>query len=200
MSGMVNPAILLDNIGGYIGDNPFYQAVGAAYIAYPTPTDMFSLRNPVASGKRLYVRSMTLLVKTTVAAVLNFEYHKRTALNTGGTPTAITAAQFDSRDAVPVGVARVYGSAPVIVDPNSAANLVADQYGLSAVIASTPGNFMINGQGLSIVNAPLQDMCNSLILLEGEELAANFLGVALPAGFTAIPMVQWAEYDLRNRV
>jgi len=202
MSGAFDTSLMLRSMTGQIGGNPEYMAIGAPYAGYATPTDMFTLINPLASGKLLCVRAMVLASKSTAATLLTFEWHRRAILNTAGTgtPTDIAAAKYDSRDAAAVGIARLYGSLPTINDANSAANFISTQIALTALITAAPALYAIAGTGLFPTNGNIQDISSPLMILQGQQLSMTLLGAALPAGFTAIPMVQWAEYDLRNAI
>jgi len=170
---------------------PTFYARAAAYAAYATPTDMFSLRNPVNSGKILIPRIQSMLCGSTAAALMKFLWFRRAILNTLGTPTDIVALKYDSAGDNPVGVARTYGAAPTIND----AAAIINQLSLSTtVLTAAPAN--VNSSGGSYGWAfNGQDFASPLLVRPGEELAMNLAGAAIPAGFVADCQVSWMEID-----
>lgn len=183
-----DPVVPFGNAGICAGLQTYY-AQTPAYAGYVTPTDMFSLRNPVGSGKLVIPRVQSMLIGSTAAAVMKTYWFRRNALNTGGTPTDLVPVKYDTLGDAPVGVARTYGSAPVIVDAAAVVNLLIAS---SAVLAAAPTNF--NTSGGSFGNAlNLSDFATPLVLRPGEEFAMNLAGAAIPAGFTAICQISWME-------
>lgn len=168
-----------------------FYARSAGYVAYATPTDMFSLRNPLNSGKILIPRIQSMLVGSTAAALMKFFWYRRSVLNTLGTPTDLAALKYDSQGNNPVGVARIYGAAPTIND----AAAIINQFTLSSVVlTAAPANFNTSGGSYGWAFNE-QDFPCPLLIRPGEELAMNLAGAALPGGFTADCQVSWMEIN-----
>lgn len=178
-------------LAGFQPNGRSFYAFREPYVAYATPTDMLSLRNPAGSGKIILPRVMSLLCGSTAAALMKFYWYRRTALNTGGTPTDIVPVKYDSALAVAAGVPRVYGAGPVIVDAASPINVLLAS---TTALAAAPTNFNSSGGSFGwSLNA--MDFATPLVLHPGEEIAMNLAGAALPAGFTSIAQLSWIEYD-----
>jgi hypothetical protein len=168
-----------------------YYASNLAYAAYATPTDIFSLVNPLGSGRLLVPRVMSLLGGSTAAALMKLYWYRRALLNTGGTPTDLTAVQYDSNSKPAVGIARLYTVAPTIVD--AAAAIINLQWASTTVLTAAPTNFNSSGGSFGwALNA--SDFASPLVLYPGQELAINLAGAALPAGFTAVAQLSWMEH------
>lgn len=71
-----------------------------------TPTDMLALEGSASKVIRLLQARITGYATT--AGQLNALFMRRSALNTGGTSTTVTAAKLDSADAAPTAVMRAY--------------------------------------------------------------------------------------------
>ncbi len=167
-----------------------YIAIGLELSGYATPTDLFSLVNPAGSGKVLQARLFIVSFQSTTATLSKLRWFKRASLNTGGSPTLITPAKYDSTDPAPVGVVQAYTAAPTIVD--STAPLLAYQQALSAATTAAPANTSLSAVAANATNIGI-DMAEPVTLRAGEELTFNFNGVALPLGTVMTPIIQWTE-------
>lgn len=182
---------ILQNRQGISAGAASYQAFGLELSPYATPTDLFSLLNPAASGKTLYVRLFNILIQSTTATLLKFRFYKRTSPNTGGAPAALSIAKFNSNDAAAVGVPKAYTSAPVIVDNTT--TLIGYQQVSTAGLTGAPGGASLGSQ-LPTSGSPLADIMEPLLLLPGEELVLNMAGQAMPSGAAFTPIFTWAEF------
>lgn len=170
-----------------------YYAISEGYAAYATPQDMFSLINPAGSNVLVIPRIHSLLAQSTAATLLKFYWRRRSAINTGGTPTDITPVPYDSGNPIaPQAIARLYGAAPTT---SGAAPIVNYLQLSTAVTTAAPANVNSSGgsYGWALNNS---DFAHPLILRPGEELALNLAGAALPAGFTSVAQVSWMEKPL----
>lgn len=195
MMDLINPDLVLRNALGQEPGSPSYSCfANAAYAGYATPSDMFSIRG--VAGKLIQIRFMTFLSQSTAAALVNYYWYKRAALNTGGAPSTATlvSAKADSADPAPAAQPRLYTAAPVIVD--AAAPLLSLTRGLTSALTSSPAQLSLAQSGLSLIANVNIDIAKPLCVRENEELVLNFGGAALPAGFSVIPGIQWIEMDL----
>lgn len=192
MSRAFNPNMDLRTGPGQRGGQPFYTAFGQAYTAYANPTDIIGIRG--AAGKIINVRQILILSQSTVQTLMFFNFYRRSALNTNGTPTALTPAKYDSRDPAPSAGVRVYGALPIIND--GAAPLISVCSALTNLLTVGKASIGIGGSGLGPTNGLAVDVTKTLHVLENEELVVNLGAAALPGGFTSCVCVQWSETDL----
>ncbi len=183
------PAILR-NKQGFVPGAPTYVAIGLELTGYATPTDLFSIVNPVGSGKVLQVRVFTVLMQSTTATLVKCRWYKRMSLNTGGSPVAITPAKNDTTDDAPVGIVQAYTAAPTIVD--SSAPLIAYQQLLTAAVTAAPATANIGAYAGSPVSMAV-DMIEPTTIRPGQEFVFNFNSVGLPALSVLTPIIQWTE-------
>jgi hypothetical protein len=73
-------------------------------------TDIATLT--ASTTKTVQVKRVTVSGQAATAGSMNVSLVKRTAANTGGTSTTVTAGQFDSTDAAPTAVAKLYTANP----------------------------------------------------------------------------------------
>lgn len=194
MSDYLDPRAIMRNNDRVYPGNPSYAGFGANAAPPATPTDMFGLQNPANSGKIIAVRYFGMLAGATAASLVELFFKRRSALNTNGTPTAITAAKYDSADAAAVGVFQRYTVNPTIND--AAAVTCAYMKSQTATLAASYAQMHMFAQGPGGIVNINQDVGKPFVIRPGEELVCNFAGAALPGGFTFIPLAQWAEYTI----
>lgn len=171
---------------------PTFYAQSPGYAAYATPTDLCAIRNPVGSGKLVIPRNMSLALGSTAAALMKLYWYRRTAFNTGGTPTDLTPVLYDSAGAAAVAVPRLYGAAPVIVD----AAAIIDQAQVSSAVLTAAPLSANSSSGVAGWAFGIGDYPSPLVLRPGEELVMNLAGAAIPAGFSAIFQMVWMEVTI----
>lgn len=169
-----------------------YRAVSYGNAAYATPTDLATLTNPTGSGKTIYVTQFAILPQQTTLATDTFYFLKRSAADTGGSPTNPTAVPFDSNDAAAVGVPAIYTAAPT---PGALVGTINQIMGQAVATTSAPSPYGIfSGAATSYFASPNPStLTQPIILHPGESLAVNFNGAALPTGFTAGYLFEWTE-------
>lgn len=160
---------------------PTYS-VGFGVAGYATPTDLWSIIG--AAGKIVRIKRIGIGGQATASTQVDIVLIKRSAANTGGTPTAKTAVAHDSGDPAASAAVVIYGSAPTL---GTAVGVVRDaQLTLPPPTSSTPAltylNFEFGAHG-----------AKEIILRIGEVLALNFQGAALPAGMSLSVYVEWTE-------
>ena len=111
-----------------------YTAQANDYVPYTTATDMMVLQNPATSTNIIKVTRITVSGVATAATNMDLYLFIRTAVNTGGTFAAVTAAKHDSNDPAPVAVSQTYSVAPTL--NGTATQVRADR--LLLINASTP--------------------------------------------------------------
>jgi hypothetical protein len=94
------------------GIKPTYRASVTGYAPYATAQDIIMLANPGASTITMRVTRINVCGKSTAASLQDIRLLKRSALNTGGTPTSLTVGPLDSTDVAGQGIATSYAAAP----------------------------------------------------------------------------------------
>lgn len=157
-----------------------YSVLIAGYAAYATPTDMITL---CATTKVVRLTTFNVPAQSASATVITFYWVKRSSVDTGGTPTAQTPLPYDSADSTATATVTTYGSAPSL--GTTVANL---RYQQAATGTTTPATFTIGSPPSNII-----DIRQSITLHNGECIALNFNGAALPGTFTSNPLIEWTE-------
>lgn len=192
MSNVTNPNAAMRSQSGQLPGGITYVAFLKGYAGYATPTDFIGLRG--VAGKAISVRFFGMLCQATAATLAQFYFYRRAALNTNGTPTAITAAKYVSTDPNAGAVFNEYTTAPTIND--GAAPLLSYANSSIAALTASPTQVNLGTSGLSVIVNLNIDVGKPLVILENQELVMNFNGVALPAGFLGCPYAQWTETPL----
>jgi hypothetical protein len=164
------------------GRKATYSAATVAYAPYATPQDIVGI---LGSGtKRVRVLRFAVSGRATTANQLDVQLVKRSAADTSGTPTALTAVPHDSNDAAATATVNTYAAAP------AAGTLVgavrAQQINLSAAGsggAAVPVEFDFGTANDKAV------VLNSA----AEGLYLNLNGAAMPAGTVLNVFVEWSE-------
>ena len=160
-----------------------YSTTVAAYTAYTTPTDMVVLQNPTTSTAVLKVAKIRISGTATASSVYVPYLYTRTALNTGGTSTAIVDALHDSNTALSQGNVLKYSAAPTL---NGTASLLRADTTLLAN-ATTP---VIFTQTLWTFG----DLPNAgqVYIRPGQQLSINS-NSTIPAGASLYITIEWSE-------
>lgn len=178
-----------ETIGDSVPQVATYAVTGSGYVAYATPTDLFSISGSATKTVRVF--SAVLYGQSTAASVVSLTWLKRKTASTGGTPTTPTPTALDSVDPTPTAVFTLYGSAPSL--GSLTGNLWIENF-LTGTLTASPSAFSsqntINGAAAMAIIA-----FNKPITLRGtaESYCLNFNGAALPAGFTSQYFVGWTE-------
>lgn len=179
---------------GRTGGMATYVGTATGYAGYLTPTDLLAIFG--SATKTVVVTRFFLVCGATAAALGSFQFIRRSAANTGGTPTALAVIKNDSANAAATAAPVVYGAAPAT---GASAGVFA--YITAAIAATTaPGTPVGPFQGAA-TNGPLGISTSLLDLRQGvvlrgvaEGIVINFAGAVLPGGFTANAFVEWIEY------
>jgi hypothetical protein len=168
-----------------------YAAAFSGYAAYATPTDLFSLIG--SATKTVAVINMSFGIQSTASALQTLDLIRRSAANTGGTATTLTAALHDSTQAAATAVAKIWTAAPAL---GASAGILKSIVAASTTLALGP---TLLGTNFTNWNAPSPlsaDDFRRPIILRGvaESLNLNYRGAALTAGFVACGFVEWIEF------
>ncbi len=163
-----------------IGHMPTY-AVGFDLAGYVTPTDLFAIWG--SSSKVIRITHINLSGHTTNGSQVDFQLIKRSTANTGGTPSAQAGCAYDRLSPAPTATVNVYGSAPTL---GTAAGVIRD----SQLTLPQPG-----ANSASLLEWTFGTRNTEPLFLRGtgDGLALNFLGAALPGGFSVSVTVEWTE-------
>ena len=172
-----------------------YSASGKAYAGYATPTDMLVLGG--SSSKTILVLQFLLQIAETTATLRTVDFIKRTSANTGGTATNPAAVPYDTQNPAASAVVSLYSAAPTSLGGTTNGGTIYSASVATSTTTAAGGAFGINtpvAGGRQIAISPFDFRQAITLRGAGESLAANFGGLALPAGFTANWMLEWAEY------
>lgn len=171
---------------------PTYYVYGTAYTAYATPTDLMCLNN--AGTNIIYLDTFTVTVQSTATAFQEMFYIRRSAADTGGTPTAATVNKADLSDVAPTATFTLYGSAPTV----GAAVATFDDVQFSSTASATSAGAAVTFAGR--INWPATSNGSStntvvkpITMRSGESVCLNFNGAVLPAGETLKYYIRWSE-------
>lgn len=181
------PSTLVDQ-----NDNPFanratYRSESMGYAGYATPTDMVGMCG--SATKTVFITVFTLSAASTAQAIQTIYFVRRTAPDTGGTPTTGPAAPLDSADAAASTAPVTFGSAPSL---GASAGNVTISINTSTVLTGI-------GSALSISQfAPIGTPVtfSQPLTLRGTSdcIYANYNGAALSGGFVAAIHIEWIEF------
>lgn len=165
------------------GTRATFKYVAQDITPVATATDVLVLSG--SASKVIRVTKVSLVGTATAASIYDHYVIKRTAANTGGTSTNVTAAQCDSNDAAQTAVLKLYTANPSALGTGIAVE--ANKTYLSA--SATPG-----AAALPIVYT-FGTRNDKAIVLRGtsESLAINFNGQAVPAGASLYLNIEWTE-------
>jgi hypothetical protein len=168
---------------GFEGGKASYRVQLADATVAATATDVVTLCG--SATKTVRVMRIQATADATAASVIDFYVYKRTAVNTGGTSAAVTAAQMDSTDVAPTAVVLKYSVNPTGL--GTGVLFTGDHYALPAA-ASTgyPGMPWIEDFGVRN---------NRTIVLRGVAQCVSFSlnGQTIPAGFGLYLGIEWTE-------
>lgn len=148
-----------------------------------TATDVFQVCGSATKTIRInYIRASA---DATAAGSLDFYIFKRTAVNTGGTTSAITPAQMDSNDAAPTATALKYTANPTGLGAGVA--VLGDHYAMPAA-AST-------GYPINVWDVQFGKRNDETLVLRGVAQCAEFSmnGQTILAGTSLYVTMEWTE-------
>jgi hypothetical protein len=165
------------------GQLPTYSTTVAAYTPYTSATDMVVIQNPATSTAVLKVSKIRISGTASSTSVYIPYCYIRTALNTGGTSTAVTDALHDSNTAVSQGNILKYSAAPTL---NGTGTLLR----ADTVLLANATSPIIFTEGLWLFG----DLPNSgqIHVRPGQQLSINS-NSTFPAGASLYITIQWAE-------
>ena len=148
-----------------------------------TATDVLVLSG--SASKVIRVTRVALVGSATSASIYDHYVIKRTAANTGGTSTSVTAAQSDSSDAAQTATLKLYTANPSALGTGIAvdANKTYLAAGSTPNATTLPREYTYGTRN------------DKAIVLRGtsESLAINFGGQAVPAGASLYLTIEWTE-------
>ena len=178
--------VSLDKTGAQMsngeGRKPTYSAAAIAYSPYATPQDILGIVG--SASKQVRVLRFAVSGRATSANQLDVQLVKRSAADTGGTPTALTAVAHDSNDGAAGAAVSSFAAAPT---PGTLVGAIrAQQINLSAA-----------GSGGAAVPVEFDfgTANDKTIVLDAasEALYLNLNGAAMPAGTVLNVFVEWSE-------
>lgn len=168
------------------GTRSTFRYVAQDVTPVATATDVLVLSG--SASKIIRVTKVSVVGTATAASIYDHYVIKRTAANTGGTSTSVTAAQSDSTDNAQTGTLRLYTANPSGL--GAGISVEANKTYLSA--SATPGAAALP----SVYTFGLRN--DKAIVLRGtaESLAINFNGQAVPSGASLYLSIEWTEDDI----
>jgi hypothetical protein len=156
-----------------------YGITGVANTPAATPTDVFILNG--SATKTIKIKRVTVSGLATTAGSMNVSLVKRTVVNTAGTSTAPSIAQFDSLDASATAVPKLYTANPSAL-------------GAGVSLSSQTLNFGVAGAAGTVI-FDFANRNDKAIYLHGvaEGLAINLNGGAVPSGGTFGYTIEFEE-------
>jgi hypothetical protein len=170
------------------GQTPTYSAALTAYNPYTTAQDVAVLFNPAGSGTLIKVTRILVSGTATAAATLPLYLYLRSALNTGGTSSAVNNSTYDNNDPTASGTLYSYSAVPT---NNGTGRLVRSNV-LILANASTP-----TGAAPPLVSWEFGNIgnCRQPHIRPGQCLALNLNGIAIPSGTSFYTTFEWAEVN-----
>jgi hypothetical protein len=168
---------------------PTYRLVVGGYAAYATPTDLLCIA--AGPSKETVVTSAVLQIQSTSATLGLLDWVKRSAPDTGGTPTSLTLLPEDTAypGGTPSATATVteYGSAPTL---GTSVGVFQTDALVTGTLTAAPAVFTLYSV---LGNGNTTTFQGILVLHPGEAICANWRGNAIPSGFAAIITVALEE-------
>jgi hypothetical protein len=157
-----------------------YRGSVALTTCAASATDIFEIVNPSSSTKKIYLFSLTLLMKQTVASVVQFTLVKHPIANTGGTttPNPVITPE-DSTMPASSALLKAYTANPTI---GTTQNMIIASLNIPTTLTNIVA-FSFRSGSLGTVT----------VIQPGESVAIQFPGAVL-AGLSVLPMVTYAEF------
>lgn len=176
-------AVLVNNLGSPVTNIPTYSYQLKDFTPASTPTDVLCLSG--SSQRVLKVNRVQLTLDANSASMLDIYVYKRTAVNTGGTASAVAAVPLDSANPTSVASAVVYTANPSAVGTGQL--MAADHYEIPA----STGNSFFGGPWIEDFGV----RNSQALVLRGpsESLCFNLAGQSLPAGLSVYTRFEWTE-------
>ena len=166
------------------GQNNTYSAVAVDYAPYATATDMFTLVNPANSGVICKVTLIRVSGTANTTNSMDIYAYIRTALNTGGTSTAINDALHDSTNPASKATAYTYSAAPTALGAGTlfrGDRIVLPGSSPNVSLLGIQWDFGTRGGSQAIHVRP------------GQLLAINNAGNSVAAGTNLYITMEWSE-------
>ncbi len=185
MSNIYRPAGSRTDRAGAIYHNhegllPTYSVSAAGITPAATATDVVILSG--SASRLVKLRRILVGGAATAASVFVFNLNRRSTAASGGTATTPTPVRRDTRDQAATAVVQQFSANPSAVGTD-AGLLLAIRHSLGAL--ATPG---VSSQFLLGDNTE-----ESIALQNGEFLAINFGGAAIPSGMVFDYTLVWTE-------
>lgn len=179
---------LADPVNQY-ARSPTYSVGVPGYAAYATPTDLMGICG--SSTKTIAIFQFFIGIRSTAAASAEVDFVRRSAVDTGGTPSTLTGGRMDSNDPLQTASLTSFGAAPSLGTLNE---VVYKNQVSSTVLTGAGGNASLINMSTGGSSA-LPDTGKPLTLHGVNDCVyANFAGAALPSGFVASINLRWSEY------
>jgi hypothetical protein len=173
------------------GTLPTYASTAGDYTPYTTATDMSVLQNPASSNTMLRVTQINVSGTAQSASTMDVYVYIRSALNTGGTSSALTVGKYDSNNPTAQGAPKSYSAAPTL--NGTGVLIVADRVVL-------PGNNPAVGATILNYNFGIRGGAQAIHLRPGEQLSISNNGNAVPTGTNLYITFEWTESTGSNPV
>lgn len=159
---------------------PTYSVFAVGITPAATATDIVILSG--SASRLVKVRRLIVGGSATSAAAFVVNVHRRLSAATGGTATTPTPVRRDTRDQVATAVVQQFSANPSAVGTDGGL-LLALRKNLGAAATPNVANQTLLGE---ITDEPV-------VLQNGEFLAINFGGAAIPAGMVFDYGLVWTE-------
>jgi hypothetical protein len=160
---------------------PTYRAATGTWTIPATPTDMVTIQG--SATKTIKILNITLMASQTTAGANSFFLIRRSAANTGGTASTVSAGSMAAANAGATAVVKFYTVNPTGL---GAANGTLD---IAYLNTAAPGGAILPYQWI------LDSNLGQPIILSGTSdfLALNFNGATLPSGLKVALTIEWSE-------
>lgn len=165
-----------------------YTATVSGQAFYATPTDTLFITG--SASKIVRVTGFYIAAKSTAAAQLMASITKRSTLNTGGAPSALTAVPHSGGSPAATASVGVYTVAPSPLGTSAGMVRALDS---STTVLAGVGNFL-GLWGTTFTPQTTVTFAQPITLNNvNEGLYMNFAAAALPLGFSCVVFVEWTE-------
>jgi hypothetical protein len=169
------------------GTKPTYSAAVTGFTPVANATDYLSIGNPSGSNLIVKVTHINVSGIATAGAAVTLQVIKRSTLDTGGTPTALTAVPYDSKDVAATAVVNTYAANPTL--GTTVGTLKSTYWGVG-----TSGSTNIQEQTYDFATKPTK----AITLRAGECIALNANGVSPGAGSLYNIDIEWTEEQING--
>lgn len=160
----------------------------AASSGYATPQDLACITG--SATKIVKVTAVNVKAGATAATAANYFLIKRSTADTGGAPASQPKIPYDSNDPAASAVVNIYTSLPAL---GTNIGMVRNTSYLLPALSPGP---VLSMQLLTrdyLPSDPVGQQKKVILRGVAEYLCINFVGAALPAGYSAVYTFEWTE-------